>query len=231
MILSPNKADAQNPAVTSLLQARCYWRGVCDLRRWVAYAGRYMNFKKGIAIFASIAIVAACAALLSIGTGPPPALKLSLLSITNATQKGSAIGVFQLDNDLKTRVVISSPLLEQNSGWHWTLLWHPYTERLDKNSSPIIFRPGRTIFQAWLPDRGGPYRLVFSAQPMVPWHNSLQRRFGSFLSDHNLMPDSAYKAHWRLQGDRVLISAPFRVSKGGPLSREDLPIVYLSPPN
>ena len=28
-----NKADAQNPAITSLFQSWRYWRGVCDLRR------------------------------------------------------------------------------------------------------------------------------------------------------------------------------------------------------
>ena len=29
----PNKADAQNPAMTTLFQSRRHWRGVCDLRR------------------------------------------------------------------------------------------------------------------------------------------------------------------------------------------------------
>jgi hypothetical protein len=34
MKIEPNKADAQNAAMTSLFQSERYWRGVCDLRRW-----------------------------------------------------------------------------------------------------------------------------------------------------------------------------------------------------
>jgi hypothetical protein len=33
MILLPNKADAQNPAMTSLFQFESQWRRVYDLRR------------------------------------------------------------------------------------------------------------------------------------------------------------------------------------------------------
>lgn len=36
-----NKADAQNPAMTSLFQSWPCWRGVCDLRRW-AYKMRLL---------------------------------------------------------------------------------------------------------------------------------------------------------------------------------------------
>lgn len=41
----PNtKADAPNPAMTSLFQIASHWRGVGDLRRWVSSLdGKYLH--------------------------------------------------------------------------------------------------------------------------------------------------------------------------------------------
>jgi hypothetical protein len=79
--------------------------------------------------------------------------------------------------------------------------------------------------------RGGPYRLVLPSKPVIPWRDSWQHRFAYFLSDRHLIPDAAYKARWRLEGNPALLSASFRVSEGRPLRKEDLPVVYLSSPN
>ena len=182
-------------------------------------------------VFGGIATAIACGVVLSTGRVDSSPVKITLLSITNDATSGSTRGVFELDNGLKTPVMISTALVERNSGWHWALLCHSTIERLDRSSSSIIFPTGRTIFQAWLPDRGGPYRLVLPSRPLTPWRDSWRQRFAFFASYHNLMPGWAYKARWQLEGHPALISSPFRMSDGRPVKKEDFPVVSLSSHN
>ena len=163
------------------------------------------------------------------GVATAPALRLTFLYLTNDVTSGSARAVFQLDNRLKTDAIITTGLIEQRSGWHWTFLTHSSFEAPWNTS--IRFPPGRITFQAWVPDRGGPYRLVLPWNPLEPYRDSARQRFAFFLSYHNLIPKGAYRAQWRLEGHPALSSAAFRVSEGKPLRTEDLPIVHMSSPN
>ena len=90
----------------------------------------------------------------------PPSVYVALLYLTNNIDRNQLEGVFRLDNRLDDDVFISGSNIESFNGTNWTFLTTVSMRRFDR-SVDIRFPGGlRFLFQTWVPDKGGLYRLV-----------------------------------------------------------------------
>jgi hypothetical protein len=95
-------------------------------------------------------------------------LAVTFLYSTNSTSSTDVRGVFRLQNDLGGDVMILGARIERarRSGWEY-LSGASMERKWDASPSvSIIYPPGETLFQAWIPATGGPYRLSLSSRPM-----------------------------------------------------------------
>jgi hypothetical protein len=98
-------------------------------------------------------------------TASSPSVRVSYLYTTNDVLPKGAMGVFRLDNH-------SNRTLGAGGGF--------YQRKNEQGNEPQAgdyaavpigvheFRQGVTMFQAWVPTNGGPYRLVLTYRPPSP---------------------------------------------------------------
>jgi hypothetical protein len=75
-----------------------------------------------------------------------------------------------------------------------------------------MFPPGKTIFETWMPEKGGPYSLVI----IIPPFPSMQTGKYDWLE--------SCKTQWRLKEHPAVQSQSFRVSDGPPVNPKDFPV-------
>jgi len=144
---------------------------------------------------------------------------VTLLYLTNDVVSARSQGVFELQNDADFYLPELGGWIEQNSGRGWTMLSGLSIE--DKIGSG--WPPGKTVFRSWVPSTGGPYRVVLHCGPRQ------RNSFLNFVSRHEKFLPGPVAS--RLLERPKIISKPFRVTKGKPLKREDLPVIYVREPD
>ncbi len=112
-----------------------------------------------------------------------PSFRVAFLYSTNDAASG-ARGVFRLQNDQKQDVMISKSSIEEfdESKVAWQYLSSVNMER-KLESSPgigIIYPPGATLFQTWIPPTGGLYRLSLVCFPLNELTNRDEIQSGAF---------------------------------------------------
>ena len=163
--------------------------------------------KQRLVLTAVVAVLVLLCALVWPRPSSQP-LRVSILSITNATDRGLA-GAFRVENDLKETVLLTGLTYEEVSPSGWSVNLPDFAafgvgERLSAGAS--------STFPMWVPTNGGPYRLVLHCYP----EESVTRKRGSrfrwriagLLSRMNV---SKRKVDHFVFGVRFPASLPFEV--------------------
>jgi len=165
------------------------------------------------------AVAAASCVLFSLGVvRSAPDVRLRFLSLTNDSVSAFKLGLFELRNGTSHRIHIAGGPFE-SGGRSWAFLWAS-----DVAGANIFLSPGGVSrFWTYVPERGGPYRLVLSYNrvPTPPlFAPNVRWRLADVLDRK-----ASYKLRWRLLGENVVQSQPFTVSEGSPIRHEDIPVV------
>jgi len=138
-------------------------------------------------------------------------IRLTFLYITNHVTLPGSRGVFELENGMNEDLRIGSPLIGIRTGSDWVYLSHAGMDRSK------VFPPGKSVFETWVPDKGGPYCVVIAIPP-----------FPSMKTGNSDWWETC-RTQWRIKEYPAIQSQAFRVSDGPPVNPKDFPVIKIPP--
>jgi hypothetical protein len=121
--------------------------------------------KTRIAATCALGVALVCCVALWVLPPPlQPPVRLTFLNATNDAQTGWSWGTFLLENNSSETVLAGAGMYERQSGGKWVHGIGDYG--VDLGLGPRRFTAGTTnLLSLWVPDKGGPYRLVLICVP------------------------------------------------------------------
>jgi hypothetical protein len=134
-----------------------------------------------VAGIGALGLTVVCCVVLWIVTPPlHPPVRLAFINATNNAQTGLSWGTFLLENNMRETVQADTGIYERQSGSKWVHGIGDYGVELGLGQRR--FAGGTTnLLSLWVPDKGGPYRLVLTCVPIGKTTQQYNKSVGSRL--------------------------------------------------